>query len=32
MSAMDSVYFDEGLVEYVDAEEVITDEVVVRVG
>ena len=32
MTAMNSVYFDEGLVEYVDEKEVVTDGFVVRVG
>jgi len=31
MTTMDSVYFNEGLVEYVDEKEIVTDEVVVRV-
>jgi hypothetical protein len=31
MHAMDSVYFSEGLVEYVDEKEIVTDECVVRV-
>lgn len=31
MTAMDSVYFGEGLVEYVDDKEIVTDEFVVRV-
>lgn len=32
MTAMNQVYFNEGLVEYVDAKEVVTDECIVRVG
>lgn len=31
MRAMDSVYFEEGMVEYVDEKEIVTDECVVRV-
>lgn len=31
MTTMDSVYFNEGMVEYVDAKEIVTDEIVVRV-
>jgi protein arginine N-methyltransferase 3 len=31
MTAMDKVYFDEGLVEVVDASEIVTDDAVVRV-
>lgn len=31
MTTMDSVYFNEGMVEYVDEKEIVTDEIVVRV-
>jgi len=31
MTTMDSVYFNEGMVEYVDEKEIVTSEFVVRV-